>query len=156
MSVTLATAMDAIMDNTISALNAARQPVGEVPGVLADVRQVVRGDRNEPAPVCPAIWVFCKTAEPSHSTMNISEEWEIPVVFACLVENEGSDAGYQAATDLAARTRGVIVLNATKNLGLAYVRSITSGPFEPSAPWHRTGNQYRAYATCKVTAIIRC
>ena len=156
---TLASALDTVMDTLLQVLVAEQTKDPKVPtdtDVLNDVKLIARGDRLDPRPTTPAIWLFCKAAHPVDGLGNLHETWELPVMLACMVENENDDAGYQAATDLAARARGVI-LNAKDTVRAAapYVSSIKSGSFEPSAPWHKYGQLFRAYAEIRVLFTVR-
>ena len=156
---TLATALDTVLDTLLQVLVAEQTKDPKVPtdtDVLKDVKLIARGDRQDPRPITPAIWLFCKAAHPVEGLGNLHETWELPVMLACMVENENDDAGYQAATDLAARARGV-VLNATRTIQTtaSYVSSIKSGSFEPSAPWHKYGQLFRAYAEIRVLFTVR-
>ena len=154
MTVTLAAAMGEIMDGIVSAL--AEQ--NTTTGILADVKVIARGDRQEPRPENPAIWIFARQANPGERTIgsNFTEMFEMPVVLAAMVQDDDDDcSGYDAATDLAARARGVVLTSAPKRFGLDYVTRVISGAFEPSAPWHKAGPLFRSFAEIRVQFQVR-
>lgn len=152
--VTLSVAIDAIMDGIIADLNAERAN-GQS---LEDVILLARGDRAEPSPDVPAIYATpmdMAISTRQGTTMNLTEWWEMPVQLASMVKNDIPASGYQAATDLVARARAVLITLNSTNFDLAYVKDVRSGKFQPAGPWSRENDYYRATATVVVLFSAR-
>jgi hypothetical protein len=151
-TVTLAVAIDAILDALVAYLEA---ETGD-DGCLCDVVVVQRGDRDEPRPEEPAVYVTPQRMRISEGiTTSLVEWWELPVELHAVVSDETPATGYAEATDLAARARSVLLTHSSKNLGLAYVRGVHSGEFDVSGPWSRNGDYYRAMAELKILFSVR-
>ncbi len=152
--VTLSVAIDAIMDGIIAELDAERAN-GQS---LEDVILLARGDRAEPSPDVPAVYATPMDMEISTragTIQNLTEWWEMPVQIASMVRNDLPASGYQAATDLAARSRAVLLTLNSTNFDLAYVKDVRSGKFSPSGPWNRENDYYRATSTIVVLFSAR-
>lgn len=154
-SVSLATALDAILDGVVTYLITEQT---KDDGTLDDVLIIVRGDRSEPRPDTPALYVVpekMKVSNTQSRNFNLAEWWEFPITIHGMIHHDIPSDGYQAATDLAARARSVILTANSSNLGLAYVKDIRSDEFDPSGPWNREGDYYRASATVVVLFTVR-
>lgn len=150
--ITLATAVNAILDGMVTFLETKRVPGG----VLADVITIARGDRATPAPDTPAIYLVPQKMMVTSPVQSQHEHWEMPVKVGVMVEHDIPVTGYTNATDLAARARGQLLTHTSRNLGLPYVEAVVSSTFDPSGPWNRLeGNYFSAAAEVKVRFKIR-
>lgn len=136
---TLATAIDAILDGMLTALTT-QQGTG---GTLTDVISIQRGDRSLPKPDVPAIYITPKAMRSTTMSTKTREWWSMPVSIGVMVKNEVAADGYQAATDLAARARKVLLGRLTS---LTYTKKPVSGAFECSTPHMREQDYFRAMA----------
>jgi len=153
-TVTLATALDQILDGIVSHLTI-EQAAGKS---LDDVLVIARGDRSEPAPDVPAIYIVpekMKVSNQQARNFNLMEWWELPVTLYGMIHHDIPADGYQTATDLAARARAVVLTANSRNMSLSYVKDIRSDEFDPAGPWNREGDYYRASATIVVLFSVR-
>jgi len=147
---TLDESFEAIMDSVIRKLEAEQAP-GKT---LSGVKKIIRGDRSEPTPYTPCIWVFGETATPDDNYTTLQERWTQPIALVSVVSNYDTDEGYREATKLAALARSVVIkqrrLSDKDGNPLQMVQDIKSARFEPSAPWHKQGNLFSAVAVVDV------
>lgn len=147
---TLDEGFEEIMNSIMRKLEAERAPGKS----LSDVKKVIRGDRSEPTPNTPCIWVFGETAQSDDNYTTLQERWTQPIALVAVVSTYDPDAGYRQATSLAARARSVALkerrLSDKNGKPLQMVQDIKSARFEPSAPWHKQGNLYSAVAVVSV------
>lgn len=151
MTVTLAQAVDAILDEIVYRLDAQT----ESGGTMTDVTLVARGDRSEPRPDTPAVYATPQKMRVTDESTSQVEWWEMPVEISAVVQCKTPVDGYAHATDLAARARAVLLSHTSSNLGLAYVRLVSSGTFDPSGPWQRNADYYRATAQIRIRFTVR-
>lgn len=152
--VTLATAIDAILDGMIAELTAANV----TGGTLADVVLIARGDRAEPRPDVPAVYVTpekMRIADREGFRQNLTEWWEMPVTVSAVCQHVTPATGYTNASDLASRARNVLLTQNSSNFDLAYVKGVTSDTFDPAGPWSRNADYYRASAGVVILFTVR-
>ena len=153
MPVTLATGIDAVLDGIVLLLQA-EQGTGRL---LSDVLIVARGDRAEPAPDTPAVYVAPGKMSVTDPTTSQNEWWEMPVTLTAMVtcDSDVLPFGYKQATDIAARARAVLLTINSGNLNLPYVRQIRSAAFDPAGPWSLVRGRSEGVFYPQSTAEIR-
>jgi hypothetical protein len=154
MTVTLATAINEILDGMLESIEAATASGGALQGVAL----VARADRAEPRPDTPAVYIAPKALTLSsgdNRTLNATETWVLPIEITGVVMEKCPIDGYSEATDLTARARAVLLTHTSSNFGLDYVRQVASNKFDPAGPWSRAGDYYRATAEVEVLFRIR-
>lgn len=143
--VSLSTALEAILDAIVAALQAATV----TGGTLEEVQAVVRGDRTRGLPARPSLWVVPDPAQNDHTTLGLGESWTLPVTIAALVSNDDPEQGARDAVRLAALARTEVLRD--RRLGLAYVLDVTSTAFDAAARTTEANrNLYWADATVTV------
>jgi hypothetical protein len=148
--VDLAESLDGILGAIATALDAA----AVTDGSLAEVRQIVRGDRARPQPKMPALWVVPDEARSDDTSLGLAEVWEMPVHLIALVKDDDPEAGKQLAIGIAARARTVVLRQRRLRppLTLGYVNDIVSTAFDPGA---NRGPQNRVLAWADATVTVR-
>ena len=147
--VTLADALDGILEAVRERLQAAAVPGGR----LEEVKDVVRGDRARPQPRMPALWIVPEPAVvPNDTTPGLAESWQLPLRLAALVKDDDPDEGARAAVRLAAEARSVALGGSSRRLGLPYVNDIVSTRFDAAV---RRGGQNRNLHWADATVTVR-
>ncbi len=141
--------LEEVLDSVVRLLEAQKK----TGGTLTDVNKIIRGDRSNPTPDTPCIWVFSETAQVENITA-LQEKWTLPVALVAVVNKYDEDEGYREATRLAARARSAVIkerrLLDVENNPLSMVQDVKGGRFEASAPWHREKTLYSAIAVINV------
>lgn len=141
--------LDAIQDAIADAIVAL---VAEPGSDIADVKEVVRGDRDRPMPDLPAVWVVPNTAQMEQATYG-EETWALPVSIAALVKGDKPATAVRDAQRIAAHARRAALRLETKQAATAagaQVTDIVSESFDPIA---RTSERNRTLFWCE--AVVR-
>jgi hypothetical protein len=143
--VTLADAVEAILEGLRQRLDDATAPAGRLAGIAA----VVRGDRARPMPANPSLWIVPEPATADHTTHGLAEAWTLPITLAALVSNDDPEEGGKDCVRYAALARQEALRG--RDLGLAYVADIVSTRFDAAArSSERNRNLHWADATVTV------
>ncbi len=112
---------------------------------------VVTGYFSRTVPQLPKVHVVATLGEPSHRITTLKECWTIEVMLIVVVKDDDPEHGYREARTLAAKARSIVIQG--RVLGLPeIVRDVTSGRFEPSAPYFEY-NQRSLYAAAAVVNV---